>query len=202
MASNEFAFRQIYKITNSVSVIVVQLTKQCQPTAYRLSTQTSSPRGAGIPQMWPLPSLCGSRDFLLSTLWLHQDTLTTWNLIARILSGDMMLNEYVIIYSEIQSQKIFCGILDLKLDLKISFMSRGISGKTLWRHQIGTFTALLALCEENHQPPVDSPHKGQLNGGLCLIDLHQNKLFCKQDASDLRRNHAHYDVIVMILPIW
>ena len=30
-----------------------------------------------------------------------------------------------------------------------------------WRHQMETFSALLALCAGNHRSPVNSPHKGQ-----------------------------------------
>ena len=37
-----------------------------------------------------------------------------------------------------------------------------------WRHQMETFSALLALCEGNHRSPVDSPHKGQWRGALML----------------------------------
>ena len=35
-----------------------------------------------------------------------------------------------------------------------------------WRHQMESFSALLALCEESHRSPVDSPHKGQWRGTL------------------------------------
>ena len=35
-----------------------------------------------------------------------------------------------------------------------------------WRHQMETFTALLALCAGIHRSPVNSPHKGQWRGGL------------------------------------
>ena len=43
-------------------------------------------------------------------------------------------------------------------------LSRLIAPVTWWRHQMKTFSALLALCERN--PPVDSPHKGQVHGAL------------------------------------
>ena len=38
-----------------------------------------------------------------------------------------------------------------------------------WRHQMETFSALLALCGGNHQSPVDSPHKGQWRGALMFL---------------------------------
>ena len=35
-----------------------------------------------------------------------------------------------------------------------------------WRHQMETFSALLAICAGNSQVPVNSPHKGQWRGAL------------------------------------
>ena len=37
---------------------------------------------------------------------------------------------------------------------------------TWWRHQMETFSALLALCAGNSPVPVNSPHKGQWRGAL------------------------------------
>ena len=53
---------------------------------------------------------------------------------------------------------------------------------TWWRHQMETFSALLALCAGNSPVPVNSPHKGQWRGTL---------------AGDLRRHRAHYDITIM-----
>ena len=39
---------------------------------------------------------------------------------------------------------------------------------SLWRHQMETSSALLALCEGIHQLPVDSPHTGQWRGVWCF----------------------------------
>ena len=68
-----------------------------------------------------------------------------------------------------------------------------------WRHQMETFSALLAICAGNHRSPVNSPHKGQWRGALMfslicvwLIDWVNN-----HEADDLRRYRAHYDVTVM-----
>ena len=65
-----------------------------------------------------------------------------------------------------------------------------------WRHQMETFSALLALCAENS--PVT--HEGQWRGVLVfsLICAWTNGWVNNQDASDLRRNRAHYDVTVMM----
>ena len=50
-----------------------------------------------------------------------------------------------------------------------------------------------------HRPPVNSPHKGQWRGTLMftLICARINGWVNNCEAGDLRRNRAHYDVIVM-----
>ena len=50
-----------------------------------------------------------------------------------------------------------------------------------------------------HRSPVNSPHKGQWRGALMfsLIYARTNGWVNTGDAGDLRRKHAHYDVIVM-----
>ena len=70
---------------------------------------------------------------------------------------------------------------------------------TWWRHQMETFSSLLALCAGNSPVPVNSSHKGQWRGVLMF------SLICSwikgwsnnREAGDLRRHRAHYDVIVM-----
>ena len=63
-----------------------------------------------------------------------------------------------------------------------------------------TFSALLAICAGNSPVPVKSPHKGQWRGALMfsLISSWINSWVKNREAGDLRRNRAHYDVIVMI----
>ena len=50
-----------------------------------------------------------------------------------------------------------------------------------------------------HRSPVNSPHKGQLCGALIfpLIWAWTNRWTNNGEAGDLRRHHAHYDVIVI-----
>ena len=50
-----------------------------------------------------------------------------------------------------------------------------------------------------HRSPVNSPHKGQRRGALMfsLIGVWINCWINNREAGDLRRYHAHYDVIVM-----
>ena len=71
--------------------------------------------------------------------------------------------------------------------------------RTWRRHQMETFSALLAICAGNSPVPVNSPHKGQWRGALMfsLIYARINGWVITGEAGDLRRHHAHYNVIVM-----
>ena len=68
-----------------------------------------------------------------------------------------------------------------------------------WRHQMETFSALLALVWGIHRSPIDSPHKGQWRRALLfsLIFAWTNGWVNNRDAGDLRRHLAHNDVTVM-----
>ena len=68
-----------------------------------------------------------------------------------------------------------------------------------WRHQMETFSALLALCAGNSPVPVNSAHKGQWRGALMfsLICARINDWVNSREAGDLRRHRGHYDVNVM-----
>ena len=73
------------------------------------------------------------------------------------------------------------------------------TGLTWWRHQMVTFSALLAICAGNSPVPVNFPHKGQWRGALmfALICVWINGWVNNREAGDLRRYRVHYDVIVM-----
>ena len=62
-----------------------------------------------------------------------------------------------------------------------------------WRHQMETFSPLLALCVGNSPVPVNSPHQGQFS----LICARINDWVNNREAGELRRYRGHYDVIVM-----
>ena len=68
-----------------------------------------------------------------------------------------------------------------------------------WRHQMETFSALLALCAGNSPVPVNSPHKGQWCRALMfsLICVWINDSVNNREAGDLRCHGGHYDVNVM-----
>ena len=70
-----------------------------------------------------------------------------------------------------------------------------------WRHQMETFSALLALCAGNSPVPVNSPHRGQWRGALMfsLICAWINDWVNNREAGDLRRHRCHHDVSVMLI---
>ena len=76
-----------------------------------------------------------------------------------------------------------------------------VKSGTWWRHQMETFSALLALCAGNSPVPVNSTHKGQWRGVLMfsLICAWINGWVNNRGAQavDLRRHRCHYDVNVM-----
>ena len=67
-----------------------------------------------------------------------------------------------------------------------------------WRHQMKTFSALLANCAGNPRSPVNSPHKGQWRGALkfLLICAWISTWVNNREAGDLKRHRAHYNFIV------
>ena len=70
---------------------------------------------------------------------------------------------------------------------------------TWWRHQMETFSALLAISAGNSQPPVNSLNKGQWRGALMFswICVWINSWVNNGEAGDLRRYRTHYGVTVM-----
>ena len=66
-----------------------------------------------------------------------------------------------------------------------------------WKH----FPRNWPFVREIHRSPVNFPHKGQWSGALMfsLIYAWINDWVNNREAGDLRRQHGHYDVIVMCL---
>ena len=75
-----------------------------------------------------------------------------------------------------------------------------------WRHEMETFSALLALCAGNSPVTGEFPHKGQWRGALMFswVCARTNPRTNTRDAGDLRRHYTHYDITVMqnISPCW
>ena len=85
--------------------------------------------------------------------------------------------------------------------LPLNFVRWWITSGSWWRHQMETFSALLALRAWNSPVPVNSPHKGQWRGALMfsLICARINGWVNNRKAGDLRRHCGHYGVDVMWL---
>ena len=69
-----------------------------------------------------------------------------------------------------------------------------------WRHQMEIFSTLLAICVENSPDTGEFPAQRQVTRAamFSLICAWMNGWVNNRDASDLRRHHVHYDVIVML----
>ena len=67
-----------------------------------------------------------------------------------------------------------------------------------WKH----FPRNWPFVREIHRSPVNFTHKGQWRGALIFSLIYPwiNDWVNNREAGDLRRQHGHYDVIVMIQP--
>ena len=70
---------------------------------------------------------------------------------------------------------------------------------TWWRHQIQTFSALLAICAGNSPVPGEFPTQRPVTRSFgVFFDLRLNNGWANNgEAGDMRRYRAHYDVNVM-----
>ena len=68
-----------------------------------------------------------------------------------------------------------------------------------WRHKMETFSAWLAICKGKSPVTGEFPAECQWHGALMfsLIYARINGWVKNRGTGDLRRHHAHYDVIVM-----
>ena len=68
-----------------------------------------------------------------------------------------------------------------------------------WRHQMGTFFALLTICAGNSPTTSEFPAQRPVRQSLkfSLICAWMNGWVKNRDAGDLRRHCAHYDVTAM-----
>ena len=75
---------------------------------------------------------------------------------------------------------------------------------TWWRHQMETFSALLAICAGNSPVPGKFPAQRPVTRSFdfSLICVWINGWVNNLEAGDLRRYRAHYDVTVMRLKIF
>ena len=82
-----------------------------------------------------------------------------------------------------------------KMNLKMS--AKHLTSRLWWRHQMETFSALLAFLWGIQRSLVNSSHKGQWRGALVfpLICTWTNGWVNNRDTGDLRRHWAHFDVM-------
>ena len=75
---------------------------------------------------------------------------------------------------------------------------------TWWRHQMETFSALLALCAGNSPATGEFPPQRPVTRSFdVFLDLRlNNDCVNNREAGDLRRYRGHYDVIVMKFCEW
>ena len=73
------------------------------------------------------------------------------------------------------------------------------TGHPWWRHQMETFSALLAICAGNSPVPGEFPTQRPVTRRLIftLICARINGWVNNREAGNLSRNGGHYDVIVM-----
>ena len=72
-----------------------------------------------------------------------------------------------------------------------------------WRHQLETFSALLAFCKGNSPVTSEFPSQRPVTRSFDVFFLRLNKQWNKQsDAGDFGRHRAHYDAIVMLQTRW
>ena len=98
----------------------------------------------------------------------------------------------------------FCGIHQPVLNMYLN--AEMLRYEPWWRHQMETFSALLAICAGNSPLNGEFPAQSQWRGALTFsLICALNKRLSKKnhDAGELRRHRAHYDVIVMtVLTVW
>ena len=72
-----------------------------------------------------------------------------------------------------------------------------------WRHQMETFSAVLAICARNSLVTGEFPTQRPVTRSFnVFFDLRLNKRFSKQyEAGNLKHHHAHYDVTEMVYDV-
>ena len=83
--------------------------------------------------------------------------------------------------------------------LHYSLIGNGTGNAPWWRHQMETFSALLAICAGNSPVPGEFPTQRPVTRSfdVFFICAWINGWVNNRDAGDLRRHHAHYDIIIM-----
>ena len=88
-------------------------------------------------------------------------TLCIWKLISR-------LKLYIFLWKDLLLSNEFSDSFTMLLKT-IPRLSAFIHRKIWWRHQMETFSALLAICAGNSPVAEEFPHTGQLRGALMFL---------------------------------
>ena len=125
---------------------------------------------------------------------------TTWCFfVCRILSP---WNAWFFLLKEIACFRCCCWWQFLYMRAHHSHKMRGYSGWILswWRHQMETFSELLAICAVNSPVTGEFPSQRPVTWSFdVFFDLRRNKRLSKQSIhGDATHHLAHYDVTVMI----
>ena len=110
----------------------------------------------------------------------------------------------------LNGQECMCSKINVSVDSKILTTCNFQSKYTMlqWKLSMMTSSNGNIFRVTGHlggdRSPVNSPHKGQWRGALMfsLICVWINGWVNNREAGDLRRYRGHYDVNVMMKPIW
>ena len=102
----------------------------------------------------------------------------------------------IIIINWSRQLRVFRSLMSLLLPSGLSMLSCLHDDVIKWKH----FPRYWPFVRGIHRSLVNSPHKCQWRGALMfsLICIWINSWINNREAGDLRRNQAHYDVIVML----
>ena len=120
---------------------------------------------------------------LLQSLLVNNKPLRAPAFVRLIYSGKMNILSFM------------CQIYGLLLSVRMS----EVKPNSWWRHQMETFSVLLAFCAGNSPDPGEFPSQRPVawSFDVFLICAWINGWVNNGEASDLRRHRAHYDVTVM-----
>ena len=127
----------------------------------------------------------------VTNVMIHSETVNMWHNVV-VMSLIWLMSSLGLWYSPdstvyaVQKSTTLCDCL---------LMKTSHDDVIKWKH----FPRYWPFVRGIHRSPVNSPHKGQWRGALMfsLICARINGWVKKREAGDLRRYHAHYDVIVM-----
>ena len=141
------------------------------------------------------------RDYYICLMWYHRsysygfaEAAGRYPIVHGIISPTLACNE--IVYT-LRAGVVQIG--SLQEEGPAINVERSFYNNSWWRHQIKTFSALLAVCAGIHRSLVNSPYKGSWRRAFMfsLIYAWINGWVNTSEAGDSRRHRAPDDVTVM-----